>query len=179
MLGILMGVKELSWMNVIGYDFAELTWFWPCSFFFFFFVNGVLSSSLECNEETEVSHDLGIDDDMVRMIHNAMGIPVNDHPLEHEKCDSLNDETQNFFKLLQDAGSALYPGFGKFIALTFIIRLLHMKVLYGWIGKSLAMLPELLQDAFPKETKLPISYYEAKKTNCRLGFYLQDLGCLP
>lgn len=76
---------------------------------------------MESNEETEVSHDLGIDDDMVKMIHNAMGIPVNDHPLEHEKCDSLNDETQNFFKLLQDAGSALYPGYEKFIALTFII----------------------------------------------------------
>ena len=27
MLDALMGVEELSWMDVIGNDFAELTWF--------------------------------------------------------------------------------------------------------------------------------------------------------
>lgn len=44
---------------------------------------------------------MGADVDMIGMIHDAMGIPINDHQLELEQCESFNDKTQNFFNLLQ------------------------------------------------------------------------------
>ena len=62
-------------------------------------LHGEPSSSLESNQQTEVNYDSSIDDDMVGMIHDVMGTPINYHPPEHE---GLKNETKEFFKLLQE-----------------------------------------------------------------------------
>ena len=63
----------------------------------------------------------------------------------------------------------LYPRYEKFSTLTFLVKLMHIKVLNRWTNKSFDMLFELLKDAFLNDTKIPSSYYEARKK-------LNDLG---
>ena len=85
-----------------------------------------------------------IRDEMEEMVHEAMGIPNMDN------MAGPNEETSNFFKLMQDAQIELYPDCRKFTKLSFVVRLLHMKVLCGWTDKSVTMLLELLNEAFPE-----------------------------
>ncbi|KAL7208455.1 hypothetical protein ACSBR1_030240 [Camellia fascicularis] len=87
-----------------------------------------------------------------------------------------NAETANYFKLLQDAKSELYPGCQKFTSLSFIVRLLHLKVLNQWTDKSVDMLLELLNEAFPLGVKLLDSYYKAQQVTTDLGFTYERLG---
>lgn len=54
-----------------------------------------------------------------------------------------------------------------------------MKVLSGWTNKSVTMLLKLLNEAFPKEAKLPDSYYEAQKITTDLGFSYKTWDACP
>ena len=119
-------------------------------------------------------------DDMVEMINEAIGIP-NTSPGSpaNEHNEGPNKATKEFLKLLQDAERELYPGCEKFTALSFMIRLLHIKVLCGWTNKSFTMLLELLNDAFPEGVKLPKSYYEANKITTDLGFTYKTWDACP
>ena len=90
-----------------------------------------------------------------------------------------NAETAKYFKLLQDAQSELYPGCQKFTSLSFIVRLLHLKVLNQWTDKSVDMLLELLNEAFPLGVKLPDSYYKAQKVTTDLGFTYETWDACP
>ncbi|XP_028061586.1 uncharacterized protein LOC114265045 [Camellia sinensis] len=123
-------------------------------------------------------------DDAVGMVQEALGIPhmgiENDEPIASDPAQvgasdpshveeddpvriGANDETLKYFKLLEDAQTDLYLGCHKFTSLSFIVRILHMKVLNQWTDKSVDMLLELLNEAFPTGTKLPSSYYQAQK----------------
>jgi hypothetical protein len=62
-----------------------------------------------------------------------------------------------------DAEEQLYPGCTCFSKLRFVVRLLHIKSLGGWSDKSFNMLLELQKEAFPKGSKLPKNFHEAKK----------------
>ncbi|CAL5430629.1 unnamed protein product [Camellia sinensis] len=84
-----------------------------------------------------------------------------------------------YFKLLEDAQTDLYPGCHKFTSLSFIVRILHMKVLNQWTDKSVDMLLELLNEAFPTGTKLPSSYYQAQKVTTDLGFTYETFDACP
>ena len=104
------------------------------------------------DQYTEAREDLNTRDDMVGMIHDAMGIPStsNGSPINEGPNDTMgpNDATREFLKLLHDAECELYPGCVKFTTLSFIVRLLHIKVLCGWTNKSFTMILELLNEAF-------------------------------
>lgn len=147
-------------------------------------------------------------DDVVGMVQEALGIPhigvENDEPTasdpdqagasdpaqagasdpSHVEEDDpvrigANDETLKYFKLLEDAQTDLYPGCHKFTSLSFIVRILHMKVLNQWTDKSVDMLLELLNEAFPTGTKLPSSYYQAQKVTTDLGFTYETFDACP
>ena len=71
-------------------------------------------------------------DDMIGMIHEVIEIinasirsPINEHN------EGPNEATREFLKLLQDVESELYPECEKFTTLSFMVRLLHIKLLYG------------------------------------------------
>nr|XP_048328587.1 uncharacterized protein LOC107404290 [Ziziphus jujuba var. spinosa] len=76
---------------------------------------------------------------------------------------------KEFSGLFAEVESELYPGCTKFSALTFLVRLMHIKALNHWSNKSFSMLLELLKEALPEGTKLPKSYYKAKCTLHALG----------
>ena len=110
---------------------------------------------------------------MEEMVHEAMGIPNMDN------MAGPDEETSNFLKLMQDAQIELYPNCRKFTKLSFVVRLLHMKVLCGWTDKSVTMLLELLNEAFPEDVKLPKNYYEANKITSDLGFNYKIWDACP
>ncbi|CAL5388172.1 unnamed protein product [Camellia sinensis] len=146
--------------------------------------------SLHGNRENETLANLDIGDDMIGMIQGAMGNPHAGTSLEGNEPQGPdphafepqlgpNAETAKYFKLLQDAQSELYPGCQKFTSLSFIVRLLHLKVLNQWTDKSVDMLLELLNEAFPLGVKLSDSYYKAQKVTTDLGFTYETWDACP
>ncbi|VVA40571.1 PREDICTED: transposon [Prunus dulcis] len=126
-----------------------------------------------------------VDDDIIGMVHEAFEHPNldssmrNDGSTENEYGEGPNDETTNYFKLLQDAECPLYPGCKNFTKLSFIVRLLHTKVLCGWTDKSVTILLTLLKEAFPNEVQLPDSYNEARKIMDDLAFTYNTWDACP
>ncbi|XP_062100451.1 uncharacterized protein LOC133806357 [Humulus lupulus] len=128
---------------------------------------------LETNsEEDEISYDSDNedDDDMIPALedlanqyhHNSDFVNLGDSN-EH------NDERNTLPDLFAEAEKELYFGCTTFSILTFIVNLMHIKVMCGWSNKSFDLLLELLSKTFPKDNKIPRSYYDAKKM-------LRDLG---
>ena len=52
---------------------------------------------------------------------------------------------------------------------------MHIKVLNRWTNKSSNMLLELLKDAFPNDTKILSSHYEARKKLNDLGLGYENI----
>ncbi|XP_042439837.1 uncharacterized protein LOC122025138 [Zingiber officinale] len=122
---------------------------------------------------------------MVGMLHEAMGIPNVHRNIDNDSQSSpenieqnVDDATKRFFELLKDAESELYPGCVKFTKLSFIVRLLLLKVTNGWTDTSIDMLLQLLKEVFP-EAKIPTSFYEAQKLNDDLGFTCETIDACP
>ncbi|CAN1825606.1 hypothetical protein LINPERHAP1_LOCUS31227 [Linum perenne] len=68
----------------------------------------------------------------------------------------------DYIELLRQAQTKLYPGCTKYSQLSFIVKLLHLKVYNKWSNKSFDMLLKLLKDILPESNLVPNSYYEAK-----------------
>ncbi|KAK9270216.1 hypothetical protein L1049_025792 [Liquidambar formosana] len=71
-------------------------------------------------------------------------------------------EADKFARLLRNAQRELYPGCEKFSKLSFLVKLLHIKIINHWSNKSLNMLLKLLKEALPIGETLPKTHYEAK-----------------
>ena len=88
-----------------------------------------------------------------------------------DKVINLEESTShgNFEYLFREANKELYSGCRKFSALTFLVKLMHVKVLNFWSDNSFYMLLQVLVDAFPKGLNIPKTYYDAKKMLRELG----------
>lgn len=53
--------------------------------------------------------------------------------------------------------------------------MLHIKVINKWTDSSFDQLLELLRVSYPKENKIPISYYDAKKKMRKIGLGYQSI----
>ncbi|KAG8371414.1 hypothetical protein BUALT_Bualt13G0085200 [Buddleja alternifolia] len=96
-------------------------------------------------------------DDMVHMVHDATDF----HDMKTDRSEA-NEETKNFFKLLEDAKADVYAGNKKFTMLSLIVHILQLKALYGWTDKSVEIILGMLEDLLPGDAKVPKSCYEAK-----------------
>ncbi|CAN1181773.1 hypothetical protein LINPERHAP2_LOCUS35603 [Linum perenne] len=74
-----------------------------------------------------------------------------------------------YIEMLGRAQKELYPNCTKYSQLSFIVKLLHLKVYNKWSNKSFNMLLKLLKDILPKDNLVPNSYYAAKNTLNSLG----------
>ena len=127
------------------------------------------------------------------MCSDSNGCAINDNYVDDEINDAINDmhgprnkevnsnesigheigrNGKNIDYLFSEAHRELYPGCTKFSALSFLVKLMHIKVLNRWSNKSFDMLLELLLDAFPDGANIPKSHYDAKKMlrDCSLGY---------
>ena len=113
------------------------------------------------------------EDEMQEMLEDIYGRTFMDNnPVESFDNDTPNivdGEIGGFDKLLREAGCELYPNCKKFSTLSFLIKLLHLKVMNRWSNKSFNMLLELLKEAFLDGETLPKSLYEARKMLGDLG----------
>ncbi|KAF3666491.1 hypothetical protein FXO38_09043 [Capsicum annuum] len=93
-------------------------------------------------------------------------------------CNRSEKEATTFDKLLKEAERELYSGCKKFLKLSFLVKLLHLKVYNQWSNKSFDMLLELLKEALPSDETLPKSYYDAKNILQGLGLgYISIHAC--
>ncbi|XP_040994596.1 uncharacterized protein LOC121241037 [Juglans microcarpa x Juglans regia] len=96
----------------------------------------------------------------------------------YQSCTSNAPTNYNFDELVADAQRPLYPGCAKFSKLSFIIKLLHIKSIGGWIVKSFDMIIKLLQDAFPDALFLD-SYNDTRRIERGLGFSYEKIQVCP
>ncbi|KAL0420502.1 UNVERIFIED_CONTAM: hypothetical protein Slati_3073100 [Sesamum latifolium] len=117
---------------------------------------------------------------MASVLRDVMGIPNQDDNVENDQhLNGADAETKRFFRLLRDAETDLFPGCKKQTKLSFISRLLHLKVLCRWSNHSVNLLLKLLRDTFPDNVNLPANYYEANKITTELGFTCEVIDACP
>ncbi|XP_062074910.1 uncharacterized protein LOC133778915 [Humulus lupulus] len=128
---------------------------------------------VEPNSEEDIPYDSDDDED-----NDDMRPALEDLASQyHRKSDFVNlgdsnehnDERNTLPDLFAEAEKKLYFGCTTLSILTFIVNLIHIKVMCGWSNKSFDLLLDLLSKAFPKDNKIPRSYYDGKKM-------LRDLG---
>ena len=139
---------------------------------------------LHGNQQNEHLMDLDAGDNTFGMINDALRNPhidlrnENDEQTAYVPQTGIDEETKKYFKLLEDAQTELYPGCLKFSSLSFVVRLLHIKVLNKGTDKHTDMILQLLNEAFP-QARLPSSYYQAKKLIEDLGFTYETWDACP
>ncbi|XP_058106342.1 uncharacterized protein LOC131249554 [Magnolia sinica] len=146
--------------------------------------HGEASSSSTSGSATSTHDDMPPRDDMHGLLHDVFGISgVDDMPTELPSQEPIQEEpnleAERFFRLLQDAEQALYPGCKKFTKLSFVVRMYQLKCLNGWSNKSFTMLLELLKEALPEGETLPSSFYETKKIIKELGLSYNKIDACP
>lgn len=103
---------------------------------------------------------------MIGVVQDGTG-----HPGFDNIGEGMNEEIMKFLKLLEEAMMPLFPNCTNFTSLSFVVRLLQLKVINGWTNHSFTSLVELLKEAFEVlGVILPKNFYEANKI-------VTDLGC--
>ena len=86
--------------------------------------------------------------------------------------DTQHDE---FKDLLSELQVRLYLGCTKYSSLNFLVKLMHLKILYKWPNEYMDPMSKLLKDAFPDGNKLHTSHYESKKLLSKLGISYETI----
>ncbi|CAN0837392.1 hypothetical protein LINGRAHAP2_LOCUS1789 [Linum grandiflorum] len=96
--------------------------------------------------------------------------------LDDNMFDSeANPEAKRFYKLIDKSKTPVYHGC-KISMLSLLVKLIHIKTLGNWSNESFTTLLRLLkEDILPPNSRLPDSYYEAKKITADLGLTTQKL----
>ncbi|XP_060673894.1 uncharacterized protein LOC132804030 [Ziziphus jujuba] len=104
-------------------------------------------------DDEAVEHDQEEDDnDDIRVaLQDATGDMDIDVDAYKGHIGDQDHRNKEFSGLFAEVESELYPGCTKFSALTFLVRLMHIKALNHWSNKSFSMLLELLKEALPEQ----------------------------
>ncbi|KAL6493365.1 hypothetical protein OROGR_032499 [Orobanche gracilis] len=97
----------------------------------------------------------------------------------HDAYDSLDNNPNQFQKLLEDAEKPLYCGCKGFTKLSATLKLFNLKARYGWSDTSFDDLLHLLGEMLPDPNEMPSSSYEAKKSIRTLGEMLPGPNEMP
>jgi len=109
---------------------------------------------------------------VIDMINDVFGMNKNDdvdygaYEGPSEFVETMTNE--EYVELLRDCNLELYEGCQKYLKLSFILRLYHIKCLCRMTSKAMTMILKLLTDAF-EYGKFPTSFYKAKKVIQKLG----------
>ena len=69
----------------------------------------------------------------------------------------------------------LYKGCKNFSALTFVVKLMNIKVLNKWSDNSFEMLLKLLHEMLPEGNNCPNSYYDTRRLLCDVGLGYENI----
>ena len=126
-------------------------------------------------------------DSMVDMINDAFPFymphsnepnALNEEAIGDGVFNEMPNDATHIQELLKDGSQELYEGCKKYTKLSFIVKLYHIKCLCRISDKAMTMIIELLRDAF-EVAKLPLSFYEAKKTINKLGLNFKRIHACP
>ncbi|XP_041000851.1 uncharacterized protein LOC121246677 [Juglans microcarpa x Juglans regia] len=125
-------------------------------------------------------------DDFDEMLDDIRHGLFMDNSTRNEENANTNDQPStsntpanlNFEDLVADARRPLYPSCAKFLKLSFIVKLLHIKSIGGWTVKSFDMVIKLLQAAFP-HALFPDSFNDAHRLEHDLGFIYKKIHVCP
>ncbi|XP_021804336.1 uncharacterized protein LOC110748694, partial [Prunus avium] len=130
-------------------------------------------SSTEMDDDSESDTEDDNDVDMFGILDDMIG-PINmDANVEGGAANSSH--ANKFNDLFEEAKRELYPGCTTFSPLTFIIRLMHIKVLGRWSNKHFNMLLQFLKCSHPKGAIIPTSLYDAKKMLREVGLGYESI----
>ncbi|XP_060969762.1 uncharacterized protein LOC133036989 [Cannabis sativa] len=132
-------------------------------------LHGETSSHAPQNIESTVSDTPTID--MQGVIHDVFGQNSRDDECEIENDDNLqgeedepNTKAKEFYNLIKDVETELYPGCTSFTKLSFVIELFHIKCMCGWSDNSFGKVLEL----FKRALGLNYEKIDACKNDCML-----------
>ncbi|XP_062076859.1 uncharacterized protein LOC133781794 [Humulus lupulus] len=121
----------------------------------------------DINEDSVDSED---DDDMIEAIQDVAG-GINFETFQDEEIveEESHYEPTKFKELFEEAKKELYPGCSKFSSLTFLVKMMHIKVLNKLSNKAFDMILNIFREVLPNDHKIPSSHYEAKRMLRKLG----------
>ncbi|XP_028110617.1 uncharacterized protein LOC114309116 [Camellia sinensis] len=94
---------------------------------------------------------------------------MDDH-IDEEPYSLEREGLQKFIRLFEDAQCKIYPACEKFSMLSFVIKMLHVKVYNKWSKKSFDIVMQAFKDILPEcDQTVPWMLYHAKK-------FLRNLG---
>ncbi|KAH7842947.1 hypothetical protein Vadar_010954 [Vaccinium darrowii] len=103
----------------------------------------------------------------------------NKGPSVQQPTQVPDKNAQKFYDLLKDAEQPLYEGCTKYIKLSAILHLYHVKCLKGLTNDTITMIFQAVKDMLPSDAKLPKDYYEDKKIIKGLGLSYEKIHACP
>ena len=110
----------------------------------------------------------GVDDLLYDAFVDAENIASTSVPVEDNDNQNTGQRNPDVEQLFVDMEKPLFGGCEDFSVLSFLLRMMHIKVTCKMTNTAMDMMLQLLNEAF-KDAKLPKNHYEAKK-------YLRALG---
>ena len=108
-------------------------------------------------------------DEMFAVLNDVAEINDNHDMLDETEIGIEDMQYDEFKDLLSELQVGFYPSYTKYLSLNFLVKLMHLKVLYKWPNECMDAILKLLKDAFPDRNKLPTSHYDVKKLLSKLG----------
>ena len=108
--------------------------------------------------------------ELLTMLEEIYMSGLMDNHIDEKRSSSERDNLLKFVKLFDDARRKVYLECDKFSVLSFVIKMLHIKVYNKWSSKSFDMVMQIFKDILPKYDETVLwTLYEAKK-------FLRELG---
>lgn len=135
------------------------------------------------DEENDNGNDFGNHDSGFAMLQDACGVATMNVGLDEDTSnennlmpEEPNADAQKFYRLLKEYQQPLTVDGTTMSKLSYIVKLLHLKVLNKWSDSSFDSLLKLQRQAYG--STIPDSYYEAKKLIKDLGLdYIKIDAC--
>ena len=124
-------------------------------------------------EMTEVEDQLHTEP-MDDMLHELQDTESQQFDADQEP----NSKARAFYSLLEDAETPLYlacQNTSKMSKLSFLLKLLHIKMMNKVTGACMDMLIDFIREMLPEGAHVPRSWYEAKKSITELGLGYQKI----
>jgi len=109
-------------------------------------------------------------DNLDELLEDTFMMPECDFDDILDEDEEFDVEMVRIYNLVRDARQEAYPGCKKFSKLSIIVRLLHIKNLYGWSDVSFSALLLLLKELLPENSSLPVTFQDCK-------YIIKELGC--
>ena len=94
---------------------------------------------------------------MFVVLNDVAGINDEFYMLDQIEVGIEDTQYDEFKDLLSELQMGLYLGYSKYSSLNFLVKLMHLKVLYKWPNECMDVMLTLLRDAFSDGNKLPTS----------------------